>query len=682
MSDIGEYYLPAETIVEPPTLVEKETDSLPELIANTPLENTSLIYSIPVMGEWNNGNLQRTLRSFFSQRPKDNEAFEVEFIANIGRHIEALVPYSDNPKRDEEGNYILDGDPKIPKQKKALDLLTETEHSVNFLKQIVEIQRLQRIALHHPDDTELKTQIDSLINTQTDPLLNDLLKRACAKATEVSIAVMDISRTPLYHSKYESIDMSSLRTIGADIATARFADKPSCVLSLFDADTVPQDNHVIRDIQKTFAKYPDMKYLFLGLSNMPAGVSKNFIGDAPRAQLEQTSGYNTSVTNGSPQILFRLTAYEKLKEIGAFSEDGFSGSEDFDTSMRLIYHFGNLEDGLLLESSAELFAPSVMTADRIDGSFDSATRFESYTENGTQHLEVDLGSIFVYKSLFDNLIQNEPSERRTKILKTLEDSRSHFQKKQEVQRRFNRLVLNTFIEAKQENLISLGEDGNLTVQEKALLERTGGDALLHYVRSNAELVKDILESPEDIEVMNYFLGKRSDLPVEKMNHFQKAIREYVGEIQDIDKLVESGLITKARQSDKHFGHTAQDLREDTSQISIMHASVVEMLALGNTYNTFFLTQELKKEHNGYSWPEKPDEQKLPLYFGEQSERVQELLDKLTVAGQETPQVPEELRKPKAFTKLNIPHSSILDPVSAIQTRSFPIFELFKHFRKK
>lgn len=56
----------------------------PEWFANPPLENTSLVYSVPFRGEWDNGQVLRMLYAMLSQRVAKGEAFEVELVANHG----------------------------------------------------------------------------------------------------------------------------------------------------------------------------------------------------------------------------------------------------------------------------------------------------------------------------------------------------------------------------------------------------------------------------------------------------------------------------------------------------------------------------------------------------------------------------------------------------------------------
>ncbi len=136
---MGELQLDNTGLIESDVLAEEVElgNSFPEFMGNSPLENTSLVYSIPVMGEWHNGNLIRMLKAMFSQRVRETEAFEVELIANIGNHLnQLLVVDNENwrPKKDSSGKLLLSMEGQNDAQKKGLELLRESKESLLFLK--------------------------------------------------------------------------------------------------------------------------------------------------------------------------------------------------------------------------------------------------------------------------------------------------------------------------------------------------------------------------------------------------------------------------------------------------------------------------------------------------------------------------------------------------------------------
>ena len=338
-------------------------------------------------------------------------------------------------------------------KKKLLNLLIESNEAVMYLKQVVEAQRLARILIAQPRDKTSQEQLNKLLEEITDPVQKGIIQLAVSKADSISLAVIDATHTLFWDTQCKGVSLSSLRTLGADITRVRFETKPNTVLGMYDADTVPEDNNAVKEMQEIFGQHPDLNYVFTGITNLPVGHSEGFVGDAPRENVRRTWGYNSLSAHGSPQISFRLRAYDKLKELSGWTRTGFQGDEDRDTSYRLIYHFGALQEGLLFESSANLYTPTSMTADRLDGSVDSAGRRFDYAEHGTRYLNADLKSVFVFKQQVVELISQLPQDRQPEVISALEKARAHFVKKQKVQQRFNRLVLHAFLDAQEKGFI-------------------------------------------------------------------------------------------------------------------------------------------------------------------------------------------------------------------------------------
>lgn len=681
MPEALEFILP--TTAETKISTEVKGNLHPEVIANSPLENISLVYSVPVMGEWKNGNLQRMLQGMFSQRPNKGEAFEVEVIANIGSYLDELliIDYDNSSsknyyKQDEQGRFVLETEPKNEKQKKALDLLDESSTAIGFLKQVVEAQRLARLLKGKPKDKNNREDLEKILKTSYDPLQNDILRLAVAKANEISLAVIDATHSAFRETEYGYASLSSLRTLGADIALTRFEDHQEIALCMYDADTVPENNNAVKDLQQIFEQHPDLNYLFTGMAYLPAGHSREFVADSPRQLIAKTSFYNAGLSAGSPQILFRLRAYEKLKEISGFHRAGFSGWEDVDTVYRLIYHFGSLQDGLLLENKGNLYTPSALTTDRLaesdSGVGDSFGRKFEFSKYGIRDLTEDLGQVFSLRTRIMGLIESQPSDKQQTILDVLSGARNHFENRQRVQQRFNRLVLNTFLDALDKDYIKFS-NGQLETKDNELAKLRGGKALLNYLRTNHDLVGDVLSSRNDLVVIRYLLGRLSQLPqnFSDLSPFQLAIREYIGNVEPFDRLINENVITAGKKAEEvPYGETdwqTTDLREKDSQISLMHSAIAELMALGHVYKTFFQTSDFLKTRNPYFWPENPEEQKLEMEFGDQQSRLQQIKENINTVGTEIPKV-QQIRKE--------------DFLSRIKLKSIPMFELFKSLSRK
>lgn len=665
-------------------LDKKEVGILfPELIANSPLKNTSLVYSIPVMGEWKNGNLQRLLQGMFSQRTNKGEAFEVEIIANIGPYLDNLLIVDfmakTGYKQDDQGRFILETEPKNEKQKEALNLLDESNIAIGFLKQVVEVQRLARLLKGNPKEKNNRDELDKILKTPEDPLQRNILRLAVNKADDISLAIIDATHSAFPETKHKYTSISSLRTLGVDIATTRFADHQEVVLGLYDADTVPENNNTVKDLQQIFDQYPNLNYLFTGMTYLPPGHSRAFVTDSPRATIDKGFYYNTSM--GSPQILFRLRAYEKLKEITGLRQVGWTGYEDMDTVYKLLYHFGNLQDGLLLENKGYLYPPSMLTTDRLaenddKAGFDSSGRKFLFSKFGARDLTEDLGHIFDLRTIVTQYIRNQPIDKQQVILDTLSHARNHFENKQKIQQRFNRLVLNSFLNALDNGCIKFS-NGQLETKDNELVQLKGGKALLNYIRGNPDLIGEVLSSSEDLMAIRYLLGRSSSkLPqnYSDLSPFQLAINEYIGDVEPIDKLVNEKVIAVEKKvKEVPYGTPnwfTSDLRKQGSRISLLHSAVAELMALGYVYKTYFQTNvflESRDRRFEDVWPENPENQKLEMDFGELKDRLQKIKENINVEGTPIPEIERQLPR-KGF-------------LSHIHFQSIPIFGLLRSLLK-
>ncbi len=639
---------------------------LPEIIANPILENTTLVYSIPFRGEWENGNLIRTLEGFLAQKPKEGEAFEVELIANIGKEgltwliVEDLreqiketsekagVLWEEAEKRKKEVQESLTDDQKtsfkfgygyepddsqykeltqqaIMTNEKVLQLiekskfefqpegeaenerdkethafLNETKAAAYFIKKIIKVQALARRIKEGEKGEETQNKLKDIINSGEDELQKNLLKKAADRAHQISFALVDASMNTLEDTAYREVNISSLRTLGADVAMARFEGQEDVVLSLFDADTVPENTSAVRDIQNLFDSDQRLTYAFAGLTYSVAGTSKSHVSIAPSEKIERTINYNYHNTHGSPQILFRLRAYKRLEQIKGIQGCGFCGDEDRDTGFFLIMNFGKLQEGILFERSLEGQLPSsVLTADRIGGFCDSGVRGERSKEGyRNSDFEKDIARIHGYRDDLLEMVAKEDPAKQTEIITFLEAAKIKFRKKEKTQKRMNCLVAGTFLKAVERDLINLDSTNKLIILENEILKITGGKALLHFVKANSSLIEEILKCPQDLGVMNYLIGRSKQLPsdIKELTPFQAAMREYLGTIPESGDILYKS--EKGKKEENYWkedyklkGWKVEDTRSPKSKKSLLHEMIIEMQAMGATYRTFFEAQD-------------------------------------------------------------------------------------------
>jgi hypothetical protein len=208
----------------------ERTNNFPEFIGNPPLEATSFVYSIPVSGEWNNGQLLRTMHAMLSQRTDPGQAFEVEFIANIGPllyHLEQKEKQIWGVKKDSKGNHLLITHPETDEQKKAWEHLQETDEAVSFLKKIIEAQALARRIQKNPENKKWQRLTAHLLQSVTDPLQREVLGLAMKKFATHSIAVVDATRTIFDETAYQRINLSHFSYLFS-IYTNRIILQSSC----------------------------------------------------------------------------------------------------------------------------------------------------------------------------------------------------------------------------------------------------------------------------------------------------------------------------------------------------------------------------------------------------------------------------------------------------------------------
>lgn len=603
------------------------TNLFPEIYANPPLEDTSLVYSVPVKGEWHNGNLQKMMHAMFSQKAT-NRPFEVEIIANIGSGIHNLIDkdlgngsFTIKSEIPEDANYYA---------KDCFESLKESREMIKFVKKIIEIQRLARAVALDKTDYKAQEDLSEAIKSIDDPLLKDIADLAVKNADNISLALVDATKTDFYDSVYKSANISTFRTIGADVASERFKNKDT-VIGFFDADSVMEDNNSVENIQNIFESNPDLHYIFTGMAYLPPGYSKRFVSSSPKETVYRTAIYNESIMHGSPQIYFKLSDYETLKEISAWQSPGFTGHEDFDTARRLIYHFGDLQKGLLTESC--IYAPTALTSDRIDGNMDSSVRNSEY-KKCVDDLTPDLARLFSMKNIINEFIAKKDNSEKKKILKELEHSRKHYLKMQKIQQKMNKLVLKSFILASEKGFISL-QGQELDLDEEKIIKMRGGKALLHYARANNSLVREVLSDPDDMKAIKYYLGLGEDRSDFEYSAFRATIREYVGKVEPLDDLISDEEISvgvNKKEGANKDKQEVEDLRSLDSDVSFLHSFVAETLALADIYRTYFEVDHFEEYFlaDDSLWPEDRESKKYDFNFGDQKERremVRSQLDK-------------------------------------------------------
>lgn len=547
----------------------------PELISNAPLESTSLVISVPVRAEWGNGKMLRFLDSMFSQKNQESSSIEVQILLNSGLDLyESLVKEKGKIKKDSEGRYLQKPSEKLDQIKQ------DNEDARQFLQSLVVAQQLAR----RGGENDLK-HIQEHADKIEDPLQKAIFEQSVKKANEISLLAVDASNSYLPDQGYKLEPIEAVRTLGADIAYTRFEKKPDTVLMLFDIDTVPEKNTSLEDIQDIFNKHQELQYLFLGLSYLPSGDTKELLSDSPRASIESTAYYGQWLTKGSPQIAFTLNAYKKIHDISGTKNIDF-GDEDRGTAFRLMSHFNDIDLGTLFEESG-IIVPTVLTSDRSQGFVDSAYRMQALKEKGIRSVLEDNTTLQLLGKKIETVLEKLPAEKEEKAREYLAKVREHYFKSQRLQQRMNRRVIKTLLQAFDSEQIQLTESNDLKLDRATIIALPGGKALLHYIDANAHIVAEVLNNPQDRSYIQYLLDSDSNETIEHpLTPAQKAFREYLGQPITYQELLDS-------QKIKVDNKETKDLRNNTDKVSLLHGITAELLALGQIYKAFHLQDELK-----------------------------------------------------------------------------------------
>lgn len=575
---------------------EKEYEKL-EWIANPPLEHTTLVYSVPVRGEWKNGHVLRMLQAMLAQRVAPQQACEVSLVANLGYL----------------SDQIADGD------EAALRKQAETHQVIAFVKAVVEIQGLARErngARTTKKKLEVQEQIDARIAQVHDVVARNILKQSAYRAEEISISLVDA--TPMVLNS-----IGRIRTLGIDALAARFEHNDQVVLSLFDGDTVPLDNRTVQEIQSLYAARPLLTYVFCSISDQAKGESKTQVSDT---NISRHIRYNSHWGSGSPQISFRLRAYEKLNKIVNFF---IIGDEDRDTAVRLGYHFNDLQDGLLFEASTIVklqSSPRVLTAARSDGFVDG--RGEA-REGSRENILANIKDVWTWQREIIAKIEGLNSPQKELAARTLRIAREKELHREKVQQRMNRTVIRSLLTAHEKGWIHEDDSGRFSIDEENARSLPGATALQHYVRANTELIRSVLASSDDLECVRYYAGITTEVPknIHNLTPFQFALREYLGEVKDLGeapelKIFDEDSIPQSEPERTRTIANVVDDRENDSMLSFWHGMTAELLALAYVDRAFFQSKAFasyqynKTQH----WDkEKGRESYRERYLGENEE---------------------------------------------------------------
>ncbi|MBI3985168.1 MAG: hypothetical protein HY344_04540 [Candidatus Levybacteria bacterium] len=528
-----------------PIIPENLPARIPEIIANPPLKDLRIAYSIPVHlpKEYAEGFLQRNLLGMLSQRLSLGNAMEVNYVFNEGG-----------------GHASEDSDLPAPTDK---DKQIERK-AIGFVKKVIAVQRLAALARKAAEQGEYKYQadLDTLVNQEEDPEQKTILELAAQKHGSVAISAIDATETDLRSLGYRGKAIFRYRTLGADYAKARLPDQDS-LFQLYDVDTVPATNDTTqRVIDYFFNEHPDAVYNFLSMSYALPGTCMNLVLTSPTYSTGHMATYNLEpqTYKGSPQICFRIGAFSKLKTIGTNIFDSFM---DYDTAKHLTYSFGPI--------SSALFATS-LTSDRI-GFSDGKNRDSLGKRNDFDLIKTwiyDLEEIIANANMHPNGGASSETMRRD-----LDFALEYYQRQQKILSRFHRLAARQFIRLYDKGAITI-HDGEINFNGEDILKadtssttpskldpkgnkRPFGRSILSYISANRDLLSKL--KPGDIKVLKYYLGfsEQPEFPKGvQFTNFHGVLREYFGEysndVNDISDVANFEILIRGKDNKTSLLH--------------------------------------------------------------------------------------------------------------------------------
>lgn len=556
----------------------------PEIIANPPLENTVLLFSTPVYREWESGHFLRHVRAVLSQKLDPGQSIEANYNVNLGpnnHHFFSSLE-QDNPQPGESRYKNFFEPSKVSGKKDSEFDFMESEKVINFLNDIVEVQRLARkirelqvaqvsIDQIQEEEKELSKKIASI----EDPLVRDLLESAASRCQEVAISGVDSTRvlnkvdTPM-----EGIELH--RTVGLEYASKRLVN-PDSIFFLNDADTVPGNNNFVKDVLAVYKSDPKLMYVLVGLSYQPPGTSKDLVGYSMGYVMNHMVTYNErSESVGSPQISCTKEALERIAHISSGVD-----YEDFTTALRLRSLYSGIQEGILFKTGF-INIPTQITSDRpgfVDGSeVRDPLQIEKKIKIGFANAQ-DLVNEFIKAT------SRLPDAQRAKLNEEVLETRTRYHNEQEKLLKFNRIVVSAFLTALSTGEIRIhGKD--VDIDEQALLGKPFGKALVHYVVGNKELITSLTE--DDLKLMRYYVGEEEAFPFENdlLTPFQRSLREYLGKYPPLSDVSISSL------KNLYYSRSPQD------KTSVLQPFMAEILALGDHIEKY-LNPGLFKIHSGY-----------------------------------------------------------------------------------
>lgn len=566
---------------------------------------------------------------------------------------------------------------------KVASIIQTNEQIRSFLSAVIEAQRLGRRLFDHGSNPivyqETINEIANLIDRYKEqPDLQKLIQLAYAKSDKVNISLLDLLETDFLAEGYRSKNLAHVRCVGADYALERtkyLPHSPKIIYQMWDADLLPSGNFM-DELKKFYDREDiDITWLPVGMLISPGTTTALFETSLNQGMVwTHTEPYYFG-SQSTPKLSFRLAV---LKELNGIIGDPPGGGidEDRKTGWRLVRYMYIAESD---KYAREFKMPPIVTLmhDRpgyMDGlgrekgdqgnkefpvdywidKFLSEPEFYIFknTENlieaidsmkAKRTVQVDIEkdaaesgvslSIFLQQrpdlqttyqknyydaELFQKLEELSTNNTEYKEAQTFfNDAVSQYFSEYEKLAKLNRMTVKAFIRQRKAGNIIQNERGEMDIIDIEKVPEAVKFHLINYLKSNSHFLSSLTE--DDWAYTEYLVSESDDGIRGPLNRTQQVLREYLGEVVNIPKVLEG-----------KDSYVSCEKREVEDKKSYLYATYAMRLAVSLTVRNFLYTPIKKQSREAKAEYGTGTIQKLEPIMADYEDRVKGIRQALSL----------------------------------------------------
>lgn len=459
----------------------------PEVKAPVDTQRPSLLVACPVYHiEWTNGNLQRHMQSYFTQRLPKSESLEVNYIINYQR------PDNGIDKKQDPAYQVT------KRMRGFLDTITHAQ----ALKIEIEKLRTQKGYFGKKERinniTHKTEQLVQLLESEQDSTVKATIQQAIDMAGKINISFIDISE--MEEADFHQLGYSwggkvrgSLRTFGIDYARQRQQQSPERVYQQSDVDTYPSSHHYSHSLIEFYKNNPSAPFLYSRFAFSLPGDTDTVFSKSPYVQTSVIDYFMNFPLAATWQMSFRSSF---LGEKGL----PFSGLLLLPTSPTTIdYQAADVTTSMIgraalppnIDTNYVFPADVLVTMDRAEGFYMGKVAREKFSD-------VAMYDLLLHRSNFLQRVTQDP--KKGEIDYALLQARKKYTKTIEKQERIVRQGAYTFLDAIDNGKIT-NTNGEISVGKDL-----HSDSLNQYIQRNSAFLSQL--TVDDITWIRYLIGQK------------------------------------------------------------------------------------------------------------------------------------------------------------------------------